>query len=322
MNDTQVIAESEIDRVSEKITRLRNNIEKVIFGKSEVISDILLALFSGGHVLMEDVPGVGKTSLAKSLALSLSADYKRVQFTPDLLPADITGVSIYQPDKKNFQFSQGPIFTNILLADEINRASPRTQSSLLEAMSENQVSVDGATYPLPTPFFVIATQNPVEYHGTYPLPEAQMDRFAIQIGLGYPDQETEISIFHEQINEHPIKNIQPILGCEDIHEVQEAVKKITVKRVISEYITQITSRTRDHTSLTLGVSPRGALMLFRMAQARALLEKRSFCIPDDVKALAKRVLSHRIMLDTKSRYGGLQKETVIEEILQSIPVPI
>lgn len=322
MQETHVINESSLDLVREKVAKLKQNIERVIFGKPEVVSDIILALLSNGHVLVEDVPGVGKTTLAKSLALSVEADFKRIQFTPDLLPSDIIGVSIYQPEQKSFQFSPGPVFTNILLADEINRASPRTQSSLLQAMNEARVSVDGVTHSLPTPFLVIATQNPSECHGTYPLPEAQMDRFAIQIGLGYPDQETEISILHSQIAEHPIKSIRPVLGCEDVLEIQKMVKKVTVKRVISEYIIRIVSRTREHPSITLGVSPRGALMLFRMAQARALTQKRSFCIPDDIKTLAKTVFSHRIMLDTHARYSGVQKESIIQEILLSTPVPL
>jgi len=310
------------DLCTEALSQLKTQLGRVIFGKPEVIDNLLIGLLSEGHILMEDVPGVGKTTLAKALAKSISADFKRVQFTPDLLPTDILGSSIYNPRDGSFTFKEGPVFTNILLADEINRASPRTQSSLLEAMSERQASIDGKTHPLPTPFLVIATQNPIEFHGTYPLPEAQLDRFGMMIHLGYPAAEQEVEILYSQLTHHPVEDVEPAVDRRTILELQDTVRALRVDRKIARYIVSLAEASRRHTALKVGTSPRGTLALFRAAQARALLEGRDYAILEDVKAMAVPVLAHRLALDTKAKYSGLAKEDVIREILDQVPVGI
>ena len=305
-----------------KLAELKAHLAKVILGKSEVLQELIIALLSGGHILMEDVPGVGKTTLAKALAKSFSADFKRVQFTPDLLPTDILGSSVYNPRDGSFTFKEGPIFTNILLADEINRASPRTQSSLLEAMSERQASIEGKTYLLPAPFLVIATQNPIEFHGTYPLPEAQLDRFGMRINLGYPAKEVEVEILYSQFHHHPLDDVAPLLDCATILAMQTEVRAVRVDRRVAQYIIDLVDATRQHTSVRLGSSPRGALILFRTAQAHAFLDSRDYTIPEDVKAVVIPTLAHRLTLDTKAKYAGLAKEDIVKEILVHTPVGV
>jgi len=302
------------------VSGLEVQLGKVILGKPEVIRDLLTALLGGGHILMEDVPGVGKTTLAKALARAFDADFKRVQFTPDLLPSDILGSSVYSPRDGTFTFKPGPIFANILLADEINRASPRTQSSLLEAMSERQASIDGTTHPLPAPFLVIATQNPIEFHGTYPLPEAQLDRFAMRISLGYPDPEREVDVLFSQAHHHPLEDVQRAVDARSVLAVQESVRAVRVDRAIARYLVALADGSRSHPSVKMGCSPRGTLILFRMAQARAFLEGRDYAVPDDVKAVAVPTLAHRLALETKAKYSGIQKDDLVRELLESVPV--
>jgi MoxR-like ATPase len=265
---------------------------------------------------------VGKTTLAKALARSLAADFKRVQFTPDLLPTDILGSSVYNPRDGSFTFKPGPIFTNVLLADEINRASPRTQSALLEAMSERQVSIEGTTHALPEPFLVIATQNPIEFHGTYPLPEAQLDRFALRVNLGYPGREQEVDVLFSQFHHHPLEDLSAVLDGPSLVALQGNVRAVRVERAIGRYVVDLADATRRHPSLKMGCSPRGALLLFRMTQARAFVTGRDYAIPEDVKAVAVPVLAHRLALDTKAKYAGVQKEDVVREILEAVPVGV
>ena len=304
------------------ISALQAELGKVILGKPQVIELAVTALLAGGHILMEDVPGVGKTTLAKALARSLAADWKRVQFTPDLLPADILGSSVYDPRDGSFTFRQGPIFTNVLLADEINRASPRTQSSLLEAMSERQASIEGRTLPLPSPFLVIATQNPVEFHGTYPLPEAQLDRFGVRLSMGYPSKEHEVDVLYSRSEKDPLDDVTPVLDGAGVLALQAAVRAVKVERSIARYIVELADGTRRHASLKLGASPRATLSLFRAAQARALLEGRDHAIPEDVKAIAVPALAHRLGLDTKAKYAGVSKEDIVREALERTAVGV
>jgi MoxR-like ATPase len=304
------------------VGRLKEQLGRVILGKAGSIEDVVVCLLGGGHVLMEDVPGVGKTTLAKALARSLDADFRRVQFTPDLLPTDILGSSVYNPKDGTFEFKPGPIFTNVLLADEINRASPRTQSALLEAMSERQVSIEGTTHALPEPFLVVATQNPIEYHGTYPLPEAQLDRFAMRINLGYPGKEQEVEVLFSQFHHHPLEDVTPVLAGPALIALQDAVRSVKTERAIGSYVVDLADATRRHPALKMGCSPRGALTLFRMAQARAFVSGRPYVIPEDVKAVAVPVLAHRLALDTKARYSGVQKEDVVREVLDAVPVRV
>ena len=305
-----------------KLAELKTHLSKVILGKPEVLDVLMIALLSSGHILMEDVPGVGKTTLAKALAKSFSAEFKRVQFTPDLLPTDILGSSVYNPQDGSFAFKQGPVFTNILLADEINRASPRTQSSLLEAMSERQASIEGKTYALPAPFLVIATQNPIDFHGTYPLPEAQLDRFGVRINLGYPAKDVEVEILYGQFHHHPLDDVTPLLDSATILAMQAAVRTVRVERSVARYIIDLVDATRQHPAVRLGSSPRGALILFRTAQAHAFLDGRDYTIPEDVKAVAVPTLAHRLALDTKAKYAGVAKEDVVREILTQTPVGV
>jgi MoxR-like ATPase len=304
-----------------KLDRLKQNLATVIQGKPQCLDILTIALLAGGSVLMEDVPGVGKTTLAKALARSVDISFHRIQFTPDLLPADILGSSIYNPSDGSFYFRKGPIFSHVLLADEINRASPRTQSALLEAMSESQATIDGECHQLPAPFLVLATQNSVEFHGTYPLPEAQLDRFLVLVDLGYPDLETEVSILYSQQEEHPLEHLQPVLGGDELLSLQREVHHVHVEPTVARYLTEIVHETRKDPRLKLGVSPRGSLMLFRAAQASAFSKGRGFVLPDDIQHLATYVLAHRVMLTAQAKYSGITKAQVISDILQRVRVP-
>ena len=301
---------------------LKDNLALVMRGKDQVVEYILVALFSNGHVLLEDVPGVGKTTLTKALAQSIQAEYHRIQFTPDLLPTDITGGMIYSPPTGEFNYRPGPVFCNVLLGDEINRASPRTQSALLEAMSEYQVTIEGERRALPKPFFVLATQNPIEYHGTYPLPEAQLDRFAMLLEIGYPDAEAEIRIVEDQRDRHPLDSLRAVATTQDILEIQQAVREIAVEPTVVRYITEVVRATREEPRLQLGASPRAALLLYRACQALAFLRGRDFVVPDDVQELAPAVISHRLVLDTKASYSGVSKRAVVLDLLKTVQVPV
>jgi len=313
--------QSEPVEQNQVIEKILNNLSIIIRGKDLILKDMLISLLAGVNILLEDVPGTGKTTLAKGLARSIEGNFRRVQFTPDLLPADVLGSTVYNPREGTFYFKQGPIFTNILLADEINRASPRTQSSLLEAMNERQVTIDGVRHPLPEFFMVVATQNPVEFHGTYPLPEAQLDRFGISLTLGYPDVENEIDVYYSQNEKHPIEDLKSVADLTHMRDLQERVKKVRVSKPVAYYIANIADASRKHPELKLGISTRGSLMLYRMVQARAFIEGRSFTTPDDVKAMAVKVLAHRLVLDTKARYSGMTKGQIIEDILKTTTVP-
>lgn len=301
---------------------VKNNIKKVIIGKEEIIDLILTALVSSGHVLLEDVPGVGKTTIAKALSKSINCDFKRVQFTPDLLPADLTGISIYNQKITEFEFRKGPVFTNILLADEINRATPRTQSSLLECMEERQVTVDGITYALDKPFFVIATQNPIENYGTFPLPEAQIDRFLMKIKIGYPKRAEEQRIIDIFNKSNPLENISPVCDREAIEKMQNNYTDVHVDVDVSNYILDIIEKTRNHESIELGASPRATVALYKSSQAYAYIKGREYVRPDDVKYMAPYVLSHRIILKGLSKLKNINAENVIKEILKDIPIPL
>jgi MoxR-like ATPase len=307
---------------SQLVEKLRQNVGRVILGKDDQVSLAVLALLTGGHVLMEDVPGVGKTVLAKSLARSVEADFKRIQFTPDLLPADVTGTSVFDPRDRTFDFKKGPVFANVVLADEINRASPRTQSALLEAMSESQVSADGTTRPLPDPFLVIATQNPIDFHGTYPLPEAQLDRFAVRIELGYPSAGVETDMLLAQARRHPFDSLAPVATLAEVREAREALRSVRVERAVAAYMVDLGRALRDHPSVRLGVSPRGSLALFRAAQAWAVAAGRDYCMPDDVKAVAAAVLAHRLVLEPKAKYAGVDPRDLVREVVDAHPVPV
>ncbi len=302
--------------------RLIDNISRVIVGKIDVIQLVIVGLLSNGHVLLEDVPGLGKTMLARSLAKSIRGEFKRIQFTPDLLPSDVTGVSVYNQKTGDFEFRKGPVFANILLADEINRTTPRTQSALLEAMQEFRVTVDGVLRELPHPFFVIATQNPIEFHGTYPLPESQVDRFLIQLGVGYPANQEEIDILKRNFKESPIEKLESVVSIEEIIEVQKAIASVHIEEKISEYIIKIVSETRNiPADVKLGASPRASLAIMHASKALAFLDKRDYVIPDDVKILAYPVLKHRLILQPRSIVRGLTSRDIVNHILKKIPAP-
>lgn len=303
------------------MARIATNLSLVIRGKEPSLELILVALASGGHVLLEDAPGTGKTTLAKAIAGSMDGIFRRVQFTPDLLPADITGSSFYNPADGSFEFRPGPVFANVLLADEINRTSPRTQSALLEVMSENQVTTDGRRHALPEPFFVVATQNPSDYGGTYPLPEAQLDRFMLRVTLGYPDPASELEILFAQNRHHPLDDLLPVTSPQEILGIQEEVKGVRLDPAVAEYIVRLVNGTRKDGRLRLGLSPRGSLALYRTAQARAWWHGRDFVLPEDVRVLAEPVLAHRLVLDTKARYTGANSIDLIHELLETVPVP-
>ncbi len=309
------------EKTKHQLDRLRQSLAKVIFGKNDVIETVLTALLSGGNILMEDVPGVGKTTMAKALALSIDGIFHRIQFTPDLLPSDIVGTLVYNPKDSEFHFRKGPVFANVLLADEINRASPRTQSALLEAMNESQVSVEGKTYKLPHPFLVIATENPVEHQGTYHLPEAQLDRFAMQVGIGYPGEDDEMQVLYSRKEEDPLDKVGPVITCGQICELQDSVRRVGIEKSVALYMTRLIRQTRDDSRVKLGLSPRALLSLSRCAQARAFLEGRDYVVPDDVKLLAGAVLSHRIMLESRAQFAGSDKRRVIKDILDKLEVP-
>ncbi len=308
--------------VSRLAAQVRESIARVMVGKGEAIELLLVALLADGHVLIEDVPGVGKTTLAKALAKSLACTFQRIQFTPDLLPSDITGVTIYNQKTEQFERHPGPVFTQILLADEINRAGPRTQSALLEAMEERQVSIEGTTLPLPRPFLVLATENPIELEGTFPLPEAQLDRFLIRLNLGYPSEEEERGIMERFKLGNPLTTLEAVTSAEQLLAMQQSVRRIHVSAAIEGYILQLVRATRDHPALELGASPRASLALFRTGQARAAIQGRSFVLPDDIKALAPAVLVHRIIRSGRSRLRGRDNAAIITELLESIPAPV
>ncbi len=309
---------TEIQTFTEKIV---NNIEKVIVGKRHVVELSIVSLICQGHLLIEDVPGVGKTVLARSLAKSLGCDFSRIQFTPDMLPSDVTGVSIYNQVSTQFEFRPGPITAQIVLADEINRATPKTQAALLEAMEEHQITVDGVTHILPKPFMVLATQNPIEYEGTFPLPEAQLDRFLMRIRLGYPDLNDEINILDRQQYQHPVNQLQQVAPVDELLKVQEAIKSVYVAPGVKHYIVELTHQTRQHAEVYLGASPRGSLALYRTGQAMAAMEGRDFVLPDDIKALLKPALSHRVILGPGARLRDLSSDQILDEILSVVPVP-
>ena len=297
------------------------NVEKVILGKTSEVRQAVVAMVADGHLLIEDVPGTGKTMLARALAVSTGCSFNRIQFTPDLLPSDVTGVSVYNQKTTDFEWRQGPINSQIVLADEINRATPKTQSALLEAMEERQVTVDGVTRPLPPPFMVMATQNPVEYEGTFPLPEAQLDRFLLRIHLGYPDANDEIAVLEGQQKRHPIESLESVASPEEIREVHEVARDIWVDPALKQYAVQLVAATRAHDAVYLGASPRGSLALFRCAQASALLAGRDYVIPDDMKALAHAALGHRIILSPSAQVRNQDARTVIDDVLDRVAVP-
>jgi MoxR-like ATPase len=297
------------------------NVERVVAGQADALRQLLAAFLAGGHVLLEDNPGTGKTTLSKALAASVSAQFRRVQFTPDLLPSDILGVSVFNPKDQSFVFHAGPIFTQILLADEINRASPRTQSALLEAMAEGQVSIEGRTTRLDDLFFVIATQNPVEFRGTYPLPEAQMDRFAIRLSLGYVDAQTEAAIVQAQEKGHPLDALSPVVTSDDVRELRAAVRQVRVSPVLQRYVVDLVRATRGAPGVQLGAGPRASIALTRLAQGLALVTGEEFVTPDHVRALAVPVLAHRLALDPQARFAGVTSRAVVSDILAAVPVP-
>jgi MoxR-like ATPase len=310
-----------MQQVRDLATKLIDNVEKVIVGKHDVVEMTAICLLCQGHLLIEDVPGVGKTMLAKALAKSVGGAFKRIQFTPDMLPSDVTGTSIYNQKTGEFEFRPGPIMAQIVLADEINRATPKTQAALLEAMEERQVTVDGVTRLLASPFLVLATQNPIEYEGTFPLPEAQLDRFLMRVALGYPTTEEQMRILDAQQFIHPIESLQQITQAHDLVQMQEQLKGVYADVLIKQYIVQIVESTRRHADVYLGASPRGALTLYRTSQARAALHGRDYVIPDDVKALAEPALGHRIILSPAARIKGISSAEILSELLRSMPVP-
>ncbi|MDD4504680.1 MAG: MoxR family ATPase [Clostridiaceae bacterium] len=304
------------------VKRIGESVSKVIVGKKDIVEKLLVVLFAGGHVLIEDVPGVGKTTMVHAVARSIGCSFNRIQFTPDLLPSDITGVTVYNMKQGEFEFKQGPITSNIILADEINRGSPKTQSSLLEAMQERQITIDGNTYKLPEPFMVLATQNPIEYEGTFPLPEAQIDRFTIRISMGYPTHAEEKCILNNYKADNLLEKMEPVISSKDIMEIREKVEKVHVDDSIQDYIVQIVQETRKYKDVYLGCSPRGTLALFNNSRALAFIRGREYVLPDDVKELVFCTLAHRIILKSEARIQGKDQDSVLAEILRSIRVPV
>jgi MoxR-like ATPase len=315
-------SENAVREVRDFARTLIENIEQVIVGKREVIEMVLISLLCEGHVLIEDAPGTGKTMLARAIAITTGLEFKRVQCTPDLLPSDVTGVSVFNQKMREFEFRPGPAFSNILLADEINRATPRTQSALLEAMGEGQVSADGLTYPLPNPFLVLATQNPIEFEGTFPLPEAQLDRFLMRLSLGYPAFADEDSMLRMQQVVHPIETLEQAVDGNQLPALQHQVRQVSVVESVRRYILNLVHATRDHPALALGASPRGSLALFHTAQAHAVLRGRDFVIPDDVKHVAEACLAHRMLVNPENALGGETTENVLQDLLKSVEVPL
>jgi MoxR-like ATPase len=301
--------------------KLVGNLEKVIIGKGDTIQLIVVGLLCQGHILIEDVPGVGKTVLARSLARSLGCSFNRLQFTPDMLPSDVTGVSIYNQAKRSFEFHTGPIFAQVVLVDEINRATPKTQAALLEAMEEHQVTVDGKTHALPRPFMVLATQNPIEYEGTFPLPEAQLDRFLLRVRMGYPIISDEIEILERQQLQHPIETLTEVIELNDLLEAMESIRRVFVSVQVKRYIVELINRTRQNQDIYLGASPRGSLALFRTGQALAAMQGRGFVLPDDIKTMAVPVIAHRVIVGPAARLRELSAERLVQEILDNTPVP-
>ena len=307
--------------VKEIAERIASSVGQVILGKTNEVRLTILGMFCRGHILLEDIPGVGKTMMAKSLARAVGCSFNRIQFTPDMLPSDITGVSIFNPKTREFEFRPGPIMAQIVLADEINRATPKTQSALLEAMEEGQMTVDGVTYRLSNPFLIMATQNPIEYEGTFPLPEAQLDRFLIRIQMGYPQPQDELNILASQQYQHPIQNLQQVVTLKELLATQQLIKDVYVAKEVQQYIINLITASRRHGDVYLGSSPRGSLALFRTAQARAAMSGRDFVIPDDVKALAEVTLAHRIIVGPAARLKNITSRAIVQDILQSTPVP-
>ncbi|MFA4015981.1 MAG: hypothetical protein RUDDFDWM_001082 [Candidatus Fervidibacterota bacterium] len=322
MRMSKPLSESECKLAVERIQRFINEVEKVIVGKRRTIKLITATLLSCGHTLIEDIPGVGKTTLAKAMARASGCEFKRIQCTPDLLPSDITGTSVYNQKTGDFSFRPGPIFAHFVLVDEINRATPRTQASLLECMEEFQVTVDGVTYSLPRPFFLIATENPIEQRGTYPLPESQKDRFLTRVHMGYPEHEEEVDVLKRQEHGHPIENVEAVLSPEEIVELQKFTLRVHVADALREYIVTIVEMTRRHQEALLGASPRGSIGLMRMSQAWALMHGRNYVLPDDIKELAVPVLSHRLILHHSATLKGITQTQIIESVIHSVPVPI
>ncbi len=313
--------EQSMDTVRSFSEKVIANIEQVIVGKHETVELTVIGLLCQGHLLIEDVPGVGKTMLARSLARSIGCEFSRIQFTPDMLPSDVTGVSIFNQVTREFEFRPGPVMAQIILADEINRATPKTQAALLEAMEERQVTVDGITHTLPRPFMVLATQNPIEYEGTFPLPEAQLDRFLLRIRLGYPSADDEVKVLERQQFHHPIEDLVPVVSEAEVLQAQDDVRKIYVAPGVKRYIVELNRRTREFPEVYLGASPRGSLTLYRACQARAALQGREFVLPDDVKALAEASLGHRVILGPAARLRDLTTSEVVQEILSGVAVP-
>ena len=306
----------------ESIQALIDNVETVIIGKTDVVRLAVAALLAGGHILIEDIPGVGKTMLARALAKSLDCTFKRIQFTPDLLPADVTGISVYNQSSSEFEFRPGPVFANIVLVDEINRATPKSQAALLECMEEFQVTVDGVTHPLPNPFFVIATENPIEYEGTYRLPEAQLDRFLGRISLGYPRLTDEVTMLSKQMVQHPIELVEPVLTPAELVELQQQARRIHLDDSLKEYMVNLSRATREDAAVELGASPRGSIALMRLSQALAAVCQRDYVIPDDIKYAAQAALGHRIILSADVAFQGMTSSGVVEQVLVRIPVPL